>query len=106
MPLRGARKANVWGDSLAVSALSLPPLGRPFDKPLHLRAVLPSEMKEFAGVHARRFWPEEGLKSPAKIGASPGIQAVALCGTPVKPQDVEHSGVSRDAARVLVQLYS
>jgi hypothetical protein len=91
MLLRGARKANVRGDLLAVPALSLPPLGRPFDEPLHLRAVLPSEEKEFAGVHARRFRSEEGLKSPAKIGAFPGIEPVALRGTPVIPEDVEHS---------------
>jgi len=71
-------------------SLVAPPFGRPIDEPLHLIAVFPGKVKEFARVQAGGFRPEKGFKPPPQIRTIPRIQAISPRNNPVVPQHFEH----------------
>lgn len=53
-------------------------------------AVFPGETKEFSCREIVRFVAEERFKAPAKIGAVPGLEAVAACDDPVVAKGAKH----------------
>src|SRR2546423_8914019 len=65
------------------AALSALALRGPIHKTLHLRAIFPSQMEEFAGVEVGRLRAKKCLKAPAQVRAFPRIQAIPSGNLPV-----------------------
>jgi hypothetical protein len=86
MPRRTISELDL-GVPAALEALSF---RRPVYKPLHVGAVFPGEVKELAGGHVGRLFPEERLKAPTQVGTLPRIEAVASSGIPVILNGLEH----------------
>src|SRR6201999_4141234 len=76
---------------LEFAALDLAAFGGPVEEAFHLVAIFPAEFEEFGGGHIGGFGAEEGFEAPAKIGAVPGIEAIALGGEPVVAEKLPHS---------------
>ena len=76
---------------LVFAALDLAAFGGPVEEAFHLVAIFPAEFEEFGGGHIGGFGAEEGFEAPAKIGAVPGIEAIALGGEPVVAEKLPHS---------------
>ena len=53
-------------------------------------AVLPGEAEEFSRGEIVGFVAEERFKTPAKIGAVPGLEAIAASDDPVITQRAKH----------------
>jgi len=62
----------------------------PIHKPLHVVAVLPSEVKELAGRQIGGFFSEERLKAPANVGTLPRFEPITPSRIPVILHGLEH----------------
>jgi hypothetical protein len=78
------------GDSGVAAALVALPFRGPIDKAFHVVAVLPGEVEKLSGRQIGGFFPEEGLKAPADIGALPRTKSITASGIPVILQRLEH----------------
>src|SRR5215472_16120249 len=69
-----------------VVALDAAAFGGPVYEALHVFAVFPGEMKEFAGRHIGSFFSEKGFEAPAQVRALPRLQTIASGRVPVVGQ--------------------
>src|SRR6266851_10495462 len=80
------------------TALESAALGGPIDEPFHLIAVFPHQTEKFGGIEGRGFRSEKRLKPPAKVRASPWIQAIPASDDPVVTQHLPHLGLRIQAS--------
>jgi hypothetical protein len=73
-----------------MTPLHATPLGSPINEPLHLRAILPAEAKEFAGVHPGGFRAKKGLEAPTEVRAVPRFETVTASYNPIILYGLKH----------------
>ena len=86
LPLR-----NFFADtSSMVPVLDAAPFRGPIDKPLHVFAVFPGEMEEFARGQVGRFFTQKRLKPPAQVRTLPRFPSITSGGVPVGTERLKH----------------
>ena len=83
--------SNDGSNGLTFAALDSAALVGPIKETFQLLAVFPAQFEELGGGHVGGFGTKEGFKPPAKIGAVPGIEAIALGRQPVVAEKLPHS---------------